>query len=246
VAQTPDPDAAAPADVAQTPQPDTADPTDQLLCVYKPASGERPLWDFPGMTLARHEVAAYEVSILLGLDVVPVTVWRDDLPQGPGAVQVWVPEEPTSDVEVFAAGEVPPDWLPVLSGDGAQGPVVVAHRDTARLADIAILDVVINNSDRKAGHLLGDGDAVRGIDHGVAFHSEWKLRTVLWGFAGRELSLRRIEALVKARDAIPDAQLQGVGMRERAAILARIDDLLAAGTYPLPRPGWPVVPWPLW
>lgn len=222
--------------------------TDGFKCVYKPAAGERPLWDFPGMILARHEVAAYQASEALELSVVPPTVWREDLPHGPGAVQVWVDAETTADVEVFEAREVPAGWLAVMGGeDGLGRQVVVAHRDTPRLADIALFDVVINNSDRKAGHLLGDGAGVMGIDHGVAFHHEWKLRTVLWGFAGRALTAGQIDTLVKFRDAVgAGLPLDGIGLQGRAALLRRVHDLLESGQYPHPRPGWPVVPWPLW
>ena len=217
-------------------------------CVYKPAAGERPLWDFPGMTLARHEVAAFQVSEAMGFDVVPTTVWRDDLEHGPGAVQHWVGADVTDDVEVFTRDEVPPGWLAVMGGeDGAGRDVVVAHRDSPRLADIALLDVAINNSDRKAGHLLGNANAVMGIDHGVSFHPEWKVRTVLWGFAGRALTDAQFTALVRLRSAVADGlELDGVGLQGRAALLRRVDDLLAAASYPPPRPGWPVVPWPLW
>lgn len=219
-----------------------------VACVYKPASGERPLWDFPGMTLARHEVAAFQVSEAMGVSAVPPTVWRDDLEYGPGAVQAWVEADVTDDVEVFTRTAVPPGWLPVMSGeDGSGRDVVVAHRDSARLADIALFDVVINNSDRKAGHLLGNAAAVMGIDHGVAFHPEWKLRTVLWGFAGRALTDEQVIALERLRTAVSDGiELDGVGVQGRAALLGRVEDLLAAACYPPPRPGWPVVPWPLW
>lgn len=225
-----------------------ADGGNRVECVYKPAAGERPLWDFPGMILARHEVAAYQVSQALGISAVPPTVWRDDLDHGPGAVQAWVTGETTADVEVFDVQEVPPGWLAVMGGeDGLGRQVVVAHRDTPRLADIALFDVVINNSDRKAGHLLGDGQQVMGIDHGVAFHHEWKLRTVLWGFAGRALTGAQIDVLVTLRDEVgAGLPLEGVGLQGRAALLRRVHDLLEAGQYPPPRPGWPVVPWPLW
>lgn len=221
---------------------------DGTLCAYKPAAGERPLWDFPGMVLAKHEVAAYEVSLRLGFDVVPQTVWREDLPNGPGALQVWVPHAETADVEVFDADEVPPGWLPVMTGEGDTGQrVVVAHVDSGRLSDIAVLDVVINNSDRKAGHLLGIGGSVMGIDHGVAFHPEWKLRTVLWGFAGRPLAEHHIHALHRLSDKIAaGATFTGVTDAGLIAMSERITELVREGTFPLPRPGWPVVPWPLW
>lgn len=221
---------------------------DGTACAYKPASGERPLWDFPGMVLAKHEVAAFEVSSALGFDVVPHTVWREDLPSGPGALQIWVAQPETADVEVFPADDVPSSWLPVMSGEGENGRrVVVAHRDSGRLADITLLDVVINNSDRKAGHLLGSGGAVMGIDHGVAFHPEWKLRTVLWGFAGRPVAEHHIHALHRLSDRIDaGTAFTGLGPEILDAMMQRISDLLREGTFPTPRPGWPVVPWPLW
>ena len=200
------------------------------------------------MILARHEVAAYQVSEALGVGIVPPTVWREDLPQGPGAVQVWVAAETTADVEVFDADEIPAGWLAVMGGeDGLGRQVVVAHRDTPRLADIALFAVVVNNSDRKAGDLLGNGPGVMGIDHGVAFHPEWKLRTVLWGFAGRALTAAQIDTLVAFRDVVGHGlPLDGIGLQGRAALLRRVHDLLETGQYPPPRPGWPVVPWPLW
>lgn len=216
------------------------------LCVYKPASGERPLWDYPGAVLAMHEVWAYELDAALGWGLVPATVWRDDAPAGPGMVQTWMEYDPTSEVDVLLPGELPGDWLPVLRGEDERGrEVVVAHRDSERLADIAVFDALINNSDRKAGHLLGDDDAIVGIDHGVAFSPEPRLRTVLWGFAGRRLAERHVTALERLLDHPPTLTGEsGTGARE--AVVQRAESLLTAGTFPQPAPGWPVVPWPLW
>lgn len=218
-------------------------------CVYKPAAGERPLWDFPQSVLGRHEVAAYEVSEALGWGIVPTTVWREDGPAGPGVVQQWVDAPVTDDVDVVAPEQVEPGWLPILRGADAQDrDVVLVTRDSERLADIAAFDVVINNSDRKAGHLLGSGVAIMGIDHGVAFHHEWKVRTVLWGFAHRPLTERRLTDLRRLAEAVDDGrvQLAGIPSAGRAALLDRIAALLDDGVFPAPRPGWPVVPWPLW
>lgn len=226
----------------------TSDGT-ELPCVYKPAAGERPLWDFPQAVLGRHEVAAYEVSEALGWGIVPPTVWRDDGPAGPGVVQKWVSEPITDDVAVVTPDDVAPGWLAILRGvDERDREVVLVTRDTTRLADIAVFDVVINNADRKAGHLLGSGADVIGIDHGVAFHHEWKVRTVLWGFAHRPLTEHRIADLRRLAVAVSsgEAQLIGISAAGRQALLNRIDDLLTEGVFPAPRPGWPVVPWPLW
>ena len=239
-----------------TRQSSTADAAaSRVRCVYKPVAGEKPLWDFPGSVLAKHEVAASEICRLLGHEFVPVTVWREDAPAGSGVVVEWVDAEVTDDVGVFEVERVPADWLPVLRAvDERDREVVVAHRDTQVLADIALFDVIINNSDRKAGHLLGQGESVRAIDHGVAFHHEWKLRTVLWGFAGRELSAaqRAAVAQVAATAADPDTLAQQapsvaeLGPLARVGINDRCGQLLRTGVFPLPRPGWPVVPWPLW
>jgi len=259
--------------VLQGEYPTSGDGT--ALCVYKPARGEKPLWDFPGQVLGQHEVAAFLVAAGLGWQIVPVTVWREQAPAGPGSVQEWVDTDVTEDIGVFAPAELPADFLPVLTGTGPDGhDVVVAHRDTERLRDIALFDAVINNSDRKAGHLLGDGDEMVAIDHGVAFHQDDKLRTVLWGFAGQPIGRRREAALATLQQALGDAAdtgpvvaaaeplgedaRQGAGRSltsqlddlldndQRAALVGRVDRLLADRRFPLPTPGWPAVPWPLW
>ena len=231
------------------------------LCVYKPAQGEKPLWDFPDQVLGRHEVAAFLVAAALGWPIVPVTVWREEAPAGAGSVQDWVAADVTAAVGVFDPAELPPDFLPVLTGTGPEGhDVVVAHRDTERLRDIALFDAVINNSDRKAGHLLGDGEAMVGIDHGVAFHQEDKLRTVLWGFAGQAIGVRRQAALEALQRALRGGAGGGerapgqladelgrlLGNDQQAALAGRVDRLLADRRFPQPTPGWPAVPWPLW
>lgn len=220
-----------------------------VRAVYKPAAGERPLWDFPGAILARHEVAACRVSEALGWGLVPPTVWRDDLPAGPGVLQEWVDGEPSAEVAVLPPDQLTPGWLPVLRGEDERGrEVLVAHRDTERMADIAVFDATINNSDRKAGHLLGSAEATMGIDHGVAFHPEWKLRTVLWGFAGRPLADRHVSGLRLLGQGLAagEIELDGLDSAARTALADRVRDLLDTGTFPRPRPGWPVVPWPLW
>ncbi len=210
--------------------------------VYKPVRGERPLWDFPDGTLARREVAAYEISRHLGWDVVPPTRWVEDGPYGPGSVQDWVGDDVAA-VSVFREGAVPEGWLPVLQAvDDADRPLVVAHADTPRLRLITVFDLVVNNADRKGGHLLGDGDAAWGIDHGLSFHAEPKLRSVLWGFVGRPIDDGVLADLADRRDDLPDL-LVGLSGAEGAALRARVDRVLADGVFPPPR-GGPVIPWP--
>ncbi|WP_408668184.1 SCO1664 family protein, partial [Jatrophihabitans sp.] len=156
-------------------------------CVYKPVAGERPLWDFPDGTLAGREVAAYAVSQAIGWDVVPPTVLRGDGPAGPGMVQAWrEPHTGQDPVDLVPARAVPEGYLHVVDAyDGADRPVALVHEDSDALRRMAVFDAVVNNADRKGGHVLAMADGHRyGVDHGVSFHVEDKLRTVLWGWAG--------------------------------------------------------------
>jgi uncharacterized repeat protein (TIGR03843 family) len=223
-------------------------------CIYKPVSGERPLRDFPTATLSRREVAAYLVSRATGWDVVPPTVWRDAAPFGAGSVQLWIDEDPQAAplVDVVPVKRVPTGWLPVLEAeDGAGRPVALAHADDPRLARIAVFDAVVDNADRKGGHvLLGGGGQVWGCDHGLSFNVVDKLRTVLWGWADQllprdcldvlaalDVELRRGEPLARTLlDLISEAELERT--RER------VHRLVASSRFPVPDPYGPVVPWP--
>lgn len=197
----------------------------ELLAVYKPQRGERPLWDFPRGTLCRREVAAFEVSEALGWGIVPDTVLRDG-PAGPGMVQRFVPHDPEE--HYFTLQE--------------------------RFADdfrrMAVFDVVINNTDRKGGHCLLAADGrVYGIDHGVSFHAQWKLRTVIWDFAGEPLPsgvCRDLAAFVRALDGELGDRLRVLLDRfELDALRARAVGLLREGTLPAADPGYHSFPWPL-
>ena len=181
--------------------------------VYKPVAGERPLWDFPDGTLAQREVASYAVSAALGWDVVPPTVLREG-PHGPGMVQLWKEPDPEqAPVDVVPAGELPDGYLHVLDALGPDDePVALVHEATEALRRMAVFDVLVNNGDRKGGHVLAMADGHRhGVDHGVSFHVENKLRSVLWGWADEPLteSERDAVARVRADDALL-ARLRGV------------------------------------
>lgn len=194
-------------------------------CVYKPVAGERPLWDFPDGTLAEREVAAYAVSAATGWDIVPPTVYRLG-PAGPGMVQLWIAEDDTADVVAL-----------------------IRRRDRDELRRIAAFDAVINNADRKGGHLLPTaGGHVYGVDHGVSFHVEDKLRTVLWQWAGRTLpdDVREVlRALRRDLDARLGEQLgELLTTAEVRRTRARVDRLLSTGRHPEPSGDWPAVPWP--
>jgi len=219
-------------------------------CVYKPVAGERPLWDFPDGTLAAREVAAYAVSESTGWDVVPPTVLRDG-PFGPGMCQLWVDVDPDVElVDVTEPGDLPPGWLRVLDALGSAGqPVVLAHADDPRLRRIAVLDTVLNNADRKAGHVLPLRDgSVHGIDHGVCFHAEDKLRSVLWGWAGSPFTEQETAALRHLDEDLDGrlgAQLAGLlTRREISAARHRVGRTIAEGAFPFPVEGWPTIPWP--
>jgi len=192
--------------------------------VYKPVRGERPLWDFPDGTLAGREVAAYLVSSTTGWDVVPPTVMRDG-PFGPGMCQLWVHVDETVDLAALARSD---------------------HPDLRRMA---VFDAVVNNADRKGGHLLPREDGrVQGVDHGICFSAEDKLRTLLWQWRGQRLTPEAVEVLSSLR-----AQLEGplgealhelLAVAEVRATVRRVERLLSTRRHPHPSEDWPAIPWP--
>ncbi|HWL34696.1 MAG TPA: SCO1664 family protein [Frankiaceae bacterium] len=193
-------------------------------CVYKPIRGERPLWDFPDGTLAYREVAAYEVSEATGWDVVPPTVLREG-PLGEGMVQLWI------DV------------------DESIGLADLVRQDHPALRRMALFDAVVNNADRKGGHLLPvPSGHVYGVDHGVCFSDEPKLRTVLWGWRGRRLVPEERAVLVALLADLGNGlgeTLRGLlAEHEVAATVRRVERLLSTNRFPHPSPDWPAVPWP--
>ncbi len=225
----------------------------RLRCVYKPVSGERPLWDFPDGTLAGREVSAYVVSEALGWGVVPLTVERDG-PLGPGMVQVWCePDTGQDPVDVVPRGQVPAGYLRVLDAEDGDGrPVSLVHEDSAQLRRMAVFDAVVNNADRKGGHVLAMEDGHRfGVDHGVCFHVDPKLRTVLWGWATLRLSDEEVAAVTALHEdlGVPDGALREaldrrLSATEVVALRDRCARLLEHGRMPLPSGDWPAIPWP--
>jgi uncharacterized repeat protein (TIGR03843 family) len=225
-------------------------------CVYKPVAGERPLWDFPDGTLAQREVAAYEISRAGGWDLIPPTVLREG-PYGTGMVQEWI-EAPGADDEVpellalVEDAEPGPGWKAVGFAEIGEGrTALLVHADHPRLRQLAVLDAVINNGDRKGGHLLpGREGRIFAIDHGVTFNAEDKLRTLLWGWAGEALTEDALEALRGLQEALrPTAPLtarlaQLITDAETEALRARVAGLLRTGRHPEPSGQWPAIPWP--
>ncbi|AIA02654.1 SCO1664 family protein [Streptomyces noursei] len=225
-------------------------------CVYKPVRGERPLWDFPDGTLAQREVAAYEVSRACGWDLIPTTVLRDG-PYGTGMVQEWIAPPGDGDeapelLALVAEDEPAPGWKAVGRAEiGAGRTALLVHADHPRLRRLAVLDAVINNGDRKGGHLLpGAGGAFFAIDHGVTFNSADKLRTLLWGWAGEPLTDEVLTVLRGVRTELADGAPLAVRLAELitdaelAALRARVDGLLSSGRHPEPSGEWPAIPWP--
>jgi uncharacterized repeat protein (TIGR03843 family) len=218
--------------------------------VYKPIAGERPLWDFPDGTLAGREVAAYVVSEALGWAVAPPT-WLREGPHGTGMVQLWREPDPgQSAVDIVPEGRVPEGFLHVFDGlDSRDRVVSLVHEDSAALRRMAVFDVVVNNADRKGGHVLAMPDGHRhGVDHGLTFHVEPKLRTVLWGWLGQPLTDDERLALAglvddldgtlgeRLGELVSDAEVRATGARAAA--------LLEDGSFPAPRGEWPAIPWP--
>jgi uncharacterized repeat protein (TIGR03843 family) len=230
-------------------------------CVYKPIRGEAPLWDFPDGTLAGRELGAYLVSAALGWNIVPHTIIRDG-PGGPGMTQLWV-DQPGDDgddvdgreqtepdlVDLVPAGAVPDGYLPILQAyDYAGDEVTLVHADDARLRRMAVFDVLINNADRKGGHILAGVDGhVYGVDHGVSLHTEDKLRTVLWGWAGKPVddeSLSDVARLAEAlRGDLADRLREHVTRAEVSALRTRSLALLDDPVMPGPDRRRPI-PWP--
>jgi uncharacterized repeat protein (TIGR03843 family) len=220
-------------------------------CVYKPVQGERPLWDFPDGTLAGREVSAFLVSQATGWGLVPPTILRDG-PLGVGACQLWIdePDEAESLIGFVPAYDVPPGWFPVASARDSDGDAyALAHADDPRLARLAVLDTVINNADRKGGHVLYAPEGrIYGVDHGVTFHVENKLRTVLWGWTGKPIppeSAETLTALGEQLDGPLGAALEEhLTISEVQHVRLRVRRLLRAGRFPKPPRDWPAVPWP--
>ena len=223
---------------------------DRVRAVYKPVSGERPLWDFEDGTLAAREYAAWIISEVLGWSVVPPTLLRDG-PAGPGMVQLWCePDDTQAPVDLLPKGPVAEGYLLVVDAfDQDDRPIMLVHEDSAPLRRMAIFDIIVNNTDRKGGHVLAMPDGHRyGVDHGVCFHVDDKLRTVLWGWAGEPFSTSEREGLERLCNAFGTAALAELEylltQEEIARTRRRLDRLLTAGGFPEPGPGWPSLPWP--
>ena len=200
----------------------------EFQAVYKPSQGEQRLWDFPDNTLAQREVAAYLLSQHLGWGFVPLTVLRDEAPYGPGSLQRFVPYDPNYHYFNFS------------------------DEDKALLRPVALFDLLINNADRKGSHILFEQDshAIWLIDHGLCFHQEDKLRTVIWDFAGEEIpsnfldDLDRLRADLTRDIGLPADLKQVLSPDEVSALDARAERLLAERIFPIPPEDRRAFPYP--
>lgn len=195
-----------------------------VAAIYKPVAGERPLWDFSEGCLAHREYASFVLSQYLEFNVVPFTVLRDG-PFGLGMFQEWIEIDESIDLGEFFSS------------------------DSNELRGMALFDAIINNTDRKIGHLLPTSSGkVFGCDHGVTFHVDNKLRTVLWQWAGDTFNPAEIAVLERAAIALETDLAEKLSLYltddEIKATLRRVQQLLLEGTFPLPNPNWPSIPWP--
>lgn len=195
----------------------------EIQAIYKPSKGEQPLWDFPDHTLAHREVAAYLVSETLGWDFVPYTALREDGPYGPGSIQQYIEYDPNYHYFNFS------------------------DEDKARLAPVMLFDLLCNNADRKGSHVIFEAESHKMwlIDHGLCFHKEDKLRTVIWDYAGQPIPEHLLETLahLPATNLLADLQPY-LNPNEIAALIARAKALTASGLYPLPPEDRRAFPYP--
>ncbi|MGW8670365.1 SCO1664 family protein [Streptomyces niveus] len=228
---------------------------EEALCVYKPVAGEQPLWDFPDGTLAQREVAAYEISEATGWGLVPPTVLRDG-PYGEGMCQLWIEADDSDTAPQLLAlveeAEPADGWKAIGFAEVGEGrTALLVHADDPRLRRLAVLDAVINNGDRKGGHLLPEtGGRLYAIDHGVTFNVDDKLRTLLWGWAGEPLPAEAVTVLDRLAGELAEGTplatrlAELITPAETDAVRTRVQELRRTGLHPKPSGQWPAIPWP--
>ena len=223
---------------------------ESMSAIIKPEVSIRPLWDFPDMDLNNREYATYLLDRALNLNYVPETVMRNVEGIGKSLIQEWVKESDNDLIIVKSPEDIPKDYLKVLQGyDELNKLITLAHKDVRELRNLCLFDLVINNADRKGGHLLVDSDnKMWAIDHGVSWHFESKIRTVLWGWIDESFNDEDLALLIKAKAALQrwaEEEFIYLSSDEIGRAIERVEELLKENTFPQPGDQWPAVPWPI-
>lgn len=218
--------------------------------IIKPEVSIRPLWDFPDLDLNNREYATYLLDRELNLNYVPDTVMRNVEGIGKSLIQEWVTESDNDLIIVKSPEDIPEEYLKVLQGyDELNKLITLAHKNNRDLRNLCLFDLVINNADRKGGHLLMDSaNKMWAIDHGVSWHFESKIRTVLWGWIDETFNDQDIALLNNAKKVIQtwkDEEFIYLSEEEIEQAIKRVDGLLKENTFPQPGDQWPAVPWPI-
>ncbi len=214
--------------------------------VYKSVRGERPLWDFPSETLTKREMQAFLIDRHFGFNLIPSTIWIETDELGPGIIQRFIPNAQSSDVRLIGEDVDAQDWITVVKGEIDEEEIFLQHTTYEDVFHAAVFDALINNSDRKAGHLLRDATKKLWlIDHGVSFHIEDKLRTILWGWIGDHIPGSLHETL---QESLKNSEWRNswlLNEQELEAFESRIKMLLVQG-MPEPNSNWPSLPSPIY
>ena len=221
-----------------------------LEAIIKPEVSIRPLWDFPDLDLNNREYATYLLDRELNLNYVPDTVMRNVEGIGKSLIQEWVTESDNDLIIVKSPEDIPEEYLKVLQGyDELNKLITLAHKNNRDLRNLCLFDLVINNADRKGGHLLMDSaNKMWAIDHGVSWHFESKIRTVLWGWIDETFNDQDIALLNNAKKVIQtwkDEEFIYLSEEEIEQTIKRVDGLLKENAFPQPGDQWPAVPWPI-
>ena len=221
-----------------------------MEAIMKPEVSIRPLWDFPDLDLNNREYATYLLDRGLNLNYVPETVMRNVKGIGNSLIQEWVKESDNDLIIVKSPEDIPNDYLKVLQGyDELNKLITLAHKDDRALRNLCLFDLIINNADRKGGHLINDSaNKMWAIDHGVSWHFESKIRTVLWGWIGVTFDKKDLALLGKAKKVLEkwrEEEFKYLSNNEIEQAIKRVEELKEGNAFPQPGDQWPAVPWPI-
>lgn len=226
------------------------DDENKMRAIFKPKIGIRQLWDFPNDDLIERELASYLLSKASGANFIPPTIIREVKPYGEGIVQYWIEAAKVEAVKVFSPNAIQSGFNEVLQANDSAGELVsVATLDSDWLRLLLLFDAVINNADRKGSHILTDeSQRMWAIDHGVTWHKENKLRTILWANAAEKLNQSHtdfLNTLTQALESEFDTLVKLLSPQEVASAFARLENIKETGEFPVPSQKWPAIPWPI-